>query len=71
MEKVITSKDDTPVSMALKYALENYQRPRGKPPTTWISTVKKDLTEIGTTWVEACDVIKRDQKEWMRILARL
>ena len=40
--KVIRMNENTPAKLALRYALEKYKRPKGKPPTTWISTIKKD-----------------------------
>lgn len=33
---VITLQDNTPVKIALDYAEEQYERPRGRPISTWL-----------------------------------
>ena len=68
MSKVILAKEDTPLVKVLGYALEGYKRPLGKPPTTWVSTVKRDLEKVGLTWEEACTIIKRDKNKWLQII---
>jgi len=36
------------VKRALRYTFATFQRPRGKPTTTWLSVVKKDFNDYGT-----------------------
>ncbi|XP_072047017.1 uncharacterized protein [Amphiura filiformis] len=38
--------DDTPAKQALQEYERHVKRPRGKPKTTWISAIQKELTEI-------------------------
>ena len=45
--------EEIPAKGALRYGLCNYARPRGKPKTTWISKVKKNLNEMNLSWLEA------------------
>ena len=68
IRKVILAKEDTPMAKALRYSLEDYKRPPGKPPMTWISTVKKDLATVDLTWEDACAIIKRDDQEWFQFI---
>ena len=41
--------EGTPAKIALREALTPARRPRGKPRTTWITTVIKDLAELNIT----------------------
>ena len=36
---------ETPVQKALEYYMTPHQRPVGRPPTTWLSVITKDLNE--------------------------
>ena len=49
----------------LKYALENYVKPRGRPQTTWLSTMKKQLEDHNLTWENACNIAS-DRIEWKK-----
>ena len=57
--------DNTPTKIALKYALENYVKPRGRPQTTWLSTMKKQLEDHNLTWENACNIAS-DRIEWKK-----
>ena len=57
--------DNTPAKIALKYALENYVKPRGRPQTTWLSTMKKQLEDHNLTWENACNIAS-DRIEWKK-----
>ena len=60
--KIAKMSDDTPVKQALNYALEGYQKPRGKPKTTWISMVKKQLEQYNLNFNEALELAKHDDQ---------
>ena len=50
---VIRLPEDTPVKKALAYAKENYKRTKGRPLTTWISMMTKQLSsDCKLTWEE-------------------
>ena len=38
------------------YAVGIYQRPRGKPVSTWLSTTRSDLKKLDLTWDEAINI---------------
>ena len=49
----------TPARSALHYALEEFRRPRGRPPKTWLCIMKQHLkSELNMNWNEAFDVAK-------------
>ena len=57
-------KDDTPAKLALSYVRSAHiLRPKGRPPTTWISMMNSRLKECGKSWDEA-DEMARDRKKW-------
>ena len=37
---------DTPIRQSIKEALTKIQRPQGRPPTTWIEIIRKDLAQL-------------------------
>ena len=37
---------ETPIRQSIKEALTKIQRPQGRPPTTWIEIVRKDLVQF-------------------------
>ena len=44
---------------SIQYANEKYVRPRARPPTSWLSMMKKQLiNDQKLTWLEACDIAK-------------
>ena len=56
--------DETPAKIALKYAQQPYTKPRGRPVSTWLSVLKKQLEEEhGLSWEEAC-MKARDRDVW-------
>ena len=59
--------DSTPVQEALEYAQQPYQRPRGKPKSTWMSLILKQLsTEHFLTW-EKANVLAQDRVAWRNL----
>ena len=43
----------TPARKAIQYANEKYVKPRGRPPTTWLSMMKKQLIDDHKlTWLQ-------------------
>ena len=66
--KALRDDNDTPMKKALQYANGQYQRPRGKPATTWLSVVKNDLKLMNLTWDEAIEIAK-DSKQWETIIS--
>ena len=58
--------DGTPAKKALAYADEKYQRPRGRPVSTWLALLKKQLfNDHGLVWNEACQ-LANDRDAWKR-----
>ena len=51
----------TSARSALHYALEEFRRPRGRPPKTWLSIMKQQLrSELNMNWNEAFDIAKKE-----------
>ena len=49
----------TSACSALHYALEEFRRPRGRPPKTWLSIMKLQLrSKLNMNWNEALDIAK-------------
>ena len=67
--KVARTDASTPMKLALNYASASYQKPPGRPTTTWLSIVKNDLKKLNLTWNEAID-IAQNTKEWDIIISR-
>ena len=55
--------DATPAKIALKNALEFAPRPAGRPPTTWLSHMKKLFLSMGMNWETAVEAAT-DRKLW-------
>ena len=66
--KIANFQEDIPAKRALRYALENYKKPPGRPKTTWISKVKKDLIDMNLSWLEAENLAKENFSEWQQIV---
>ena len=56
-----------PAKIALRYAMKPFKRPPGKPPSTWIATIKKDLQSINISW-EIAYQDTLEEKEWERMI---
>ena len=60
-----------PAKIALSYATQKYQRPQGRPKTTWIEiTTKQRKEDLNLSWNQACDLAK-DREIWKNILKKL
>ena len=59
--------EQTPAKKAFTYALEPYARPRGKPPTTWLSVIRNDFKELNLTWEQAT-LAASEEKTWERFI---
>ena len=66
--KVANLPDEVPARRALEYALQNFKRPRGKPRTTWVSQIKKDLENMNVSWTEAENICKNDKNVWLDMI---
>ena len=48
-----------PLGSALHFALEEFRRPRGRPPKTWLYIMKQQLkNELDMNWNDAFNVAK-------------
>ena len=57
--KIARMDPSTSARSALHYALEEFRRPRRRPPKTWLSIMKQQLrSEINMNWNEAFDIAK-------------
>ena len=57
--KIARMDPSTSARSALHYALEEFRRPRGRPPKTWLSIMKQQLrSELTMNWNEAFDIAK-------------
>ena len=61
--------ENTPARKALRVALMQSKRPRGRPKLTWIEMMRKQLQTINLTWEEASHLAK-DRGKWKDILKR-
>ena len=68
---VINLPEDVPAKVALKYGLSEYKRPRGKPKTTWISVIKKDLTSLNISFLEAENICKNHLEQWKNMIKNI
>ena len=65
--KVIRMDETIPAKKALRYATQPFKRPPGKPPSTWINTIKKDFQSLNISWELACENAL-EEKEWERMI---
>ena len=66
--KVARMDPSTSARSALHYALEEFRRPRGRPPKTWLSIMKQQLrSELNMNWNEAFDIAK-DENVWKTLI---
>ena len=71
---------DTPAQIALNEAMKPAKRPRGKPRTTWISSIKKDMIRLkivsesdicdSTAFMEHLSELTEDRTSWNRQIRR-
>ena len=62
--------NDTPVKIVISYAKEQYKRCRGRPITTWVQMVTKQLeNELKITWDQASEMAT-DRNTWQKQLKR-
>ena len=54
--------ENTPAQKALRVALMQSKRPRGRPKLTWIEMMRKQLQTINLTWEEASHLAKDREK---------
>ena len=59
--------ETAPARTALIEAERRVPKPPGKPANTWISCVKKQLSELNISWEEAKNVAN-DRKKWNDII---
>ena len=57
---------ETPVRRALKEAEIPVKLPRGRPKTTWLSSMKNQLAEAGMSW-ENAKVTAEDRESWREV----
>ena len=62
--------DDTPAKQAFHEYHRKVKRPRGKPKTTWIQTINKDLKQLKLNTAETREVreLATDRKRWNLII---
>ncbi len=65
--------DETPAKQALHEALIPVQKPKGRPKTTWISSINQDLKEIDPTLrlsIDSTEVLDlaQDKGRWRRLV---
>ena len=65
--KVNRMDKNIPVRKAMNYALEKYKRKKGRPTTTWLSTIKDDLRKLDLTWNEAVEISK-EKDDWDNLI---
>ena len=59
--KIARMDPSTSARSALHYALEEFRRPRRRPPKTWLSIMKQQLrSELNMNWNEVFDIAKDD-----------
>ena len=67
---------ETPARKALKEYLRKVKRPQGRPKTTWMQTVREDLTSVGSILdlvteahiVNRLSELAKDRKSWSGIV---
>ena len=61
--------ENTPAKMALTESIRHVERPRGRPQTTWLQSVKKQLSEINITW-EKASLLAQDRQQWRNVVKK-
>ena len=54
---------DAPAKQALKECLRAVKRPRGKPKTTWIASVEKELREMNLNF-QTANELAQERPDW-------
>ena len=67
-DHVIRSPPNTPIKVALNYPLQPYQRPQGRPQTTWIAMFRRQLKEDHDLTWKAASMKALDKKIWTDFL---
>ena len=70
---------ETPARKALGEYLREVKRPRGRPKTTWMQTIRQDLNTIGikldlskaTKTLNRLLELTQDRKNWRSIVKRV
>ena len=66
--KIAQMDPSTSARSALHYVLEEFRRPRGRPPKTWLNIMKQQLrSELNMNWNEAFD-IEKDENLWKTLI---
>ena len=59
--------EDAPSKQALAEGIRKVKRPRGKPKTTWLGAIQKELHELNLTLENAKEIAQERQK-WTDIV---
>ena len=54
--------EDTPARRALRYALQDYKRKRGRPKLTWLKLVENQLRDVGD--INELITLAQDRGQW-------
>ncbi len=61
---------NTPAKLALEEAERKVPLRVGRPPTTWLSVMKNQLTTLGLKWDDACKTATTDRDSWRELCNR-
>ena len=65
---VVRLPNETPVKKALNYAMQTYKRCKGRPQTTWINMMTKQIKdELNLTW-EEISIKAMNREEWRTLI---
>ena len=59
--------ESTPVRISLQYAIDTHKKKQGRPKTTWIKIVEKQLKDLNIT-LSNMFIIANDREQWRQLI---
>ena len=59
---------DVPAKRALRHALESKKLPVGRPKTTWINIIRKQLKDTLNVTIQEAMLLAQDKRVWRDLL---
>ena len=63
--------EETPARKALQEAMRKTRRPQGRPTTTWIANIEKELRQMGINGIKEAKELCQDRKLWACVISSI